>query len=139
MIAAIVPFLIGLGGCSIALGVGQYSERHTPELIDVDSTRQYVESKLGKPVSIENHDDGTKTAIYQKKVYAEYPRIRFDNEPTGEFLFRMNLDLATLFLLEFVMTPLELGLKIMRVVNGPKYNISLIYDAEDRVRQSWLP
>jgi hypothetical protein len=137
MIAATLSFLIG--GCSIALGMSQYSENHAPDPIKAGTSRKQVESELGKPVEAEDHDDGSKTVLYKKKVYAEDPKLRFDIYQSGDLGRRVLVDIASLFIAEIFLTPIEILLKTKRRIDGRKYDITLIYDAQDNVVQTWLP
>ncbi len=111
-------FLLLTSGCSVGMAM---SGKKNPNLgaIHEGSSRGEVELQLGSPIRSLTHMDGTRTDIYEYEI---------GNEPSaGRAVGHGVMDLLTLGLWEVVGTPIE-------GVQGDKYEITLLYDEDDRVQ-----
>jgi hypothetical protein len=121
--ALLVVTLIGaplvLTGCSVGMAL---SGEKQPDLAAcrVGAERSDIELQLGKPVAGSDLPDGSQSCTYQYQV---------GNEPSpGRAVVHGAMDVLTLGLWEVVGTPIE-------AVQGQKYNMTVVYDADGKATQ----
>lgn len=106
-----------LTACSVGMALQGQNE---PDLKVVKSgaTRTDVELQLGAPLKIDQHQDGTCTAVYEYEV---------GREPSaGRAVAHGAMDVMTLGLWEVIGTPVE-------VCKGDKLNLIVTYDQNGRI------
>jgi hypothetical protein len=111
--------LLFLTGCSVAMALSGNPEPNF-KAFEVGSSRQQVEIQLGKPVSAKVLENGNHEDTY---------RFEIGNTPNGHrAMMNLYIDLYTFGIWEIPGT-------IVEATMGHKEETTIIYDAENRVRE----
>jgi hypothetical protein len=99
-----IPLVVALAGCSIAMSANRQSYRGDPAIIQVGADRDAIESALGPPDILTGLDNGRNKAIYKID-----PNAVRSSTKTVEMAGNVVFDVLSFGLWEVVATPIELG------------------------------